>query len=161
MAYAVLGRSMNGAPHEWVGPAVEYSLVLLGFVAAAAIGGTLLRFGILAHTAIERSCLSLWPRLAIAQAALFISAERLEGSRAGIVGVAVQIGAALAAAYLVSLFARVISACERLVDQVCRYCGRARRRVALIPRCRCTPHFSLAVCAGISRFQRPPPLRFI
>jgi hypothetical protein len=143
-------------------PALESSLALLAFAVAASIGTALIRSGVFTDGPIDRSCWALWPRLAVAQAALFVFAERMEGSPVGFIGVAVQICIALIAAYVLSLFVHVVDACERLACDVSRYQQRTPSRLAsLIPRCGTVPHFSLAVCAGTSRFQRPPPLRFI
>jgi hypothetical protein len=96
--------------------------------------------------------------MAFAQTALFAIIEGAEGTHVTLTGALVQVAVALLAAYVVSLFIRLLARCalgsqaagaylQRLLDDGARY-------FSLRPE---SPAFALAVRAGASRFQRPPP----
>lgn len=158
LAYALAGRSGADAHHAWVAPALECSLAVMAALCCALLAGALLKAGVLIHTAAERSTIELWPRLAIAQLVMFSVMERLEGAHAGVLGLLVQVLVALYAAYVLSLFSRLLVRCiaqanaasaylERLLDGAAQFVSR---------RSPCIAH-ELAVRAGTARFQRPPP----
>ncbi|HKU66394.1 MAG TPA: hypothetical protein VJP85_01315 [Candidatus Baltobacteraceae bacterium] len=160
LAYAIAGRSAADAAHSWVAPALECSLALLAALCCALLSGALLKAGIMVHTAAERSTLELWPRLAIAQLAIFAAMERAEGGHAGITGCIVQAAVALAVAYVLSLFSRLLVRCIAGAQAACEYLKRLAASVCAIFVVReplCVAH-ALAVRAGSARFQRPPPI---
>lgn len=158
LAYALTGRSAAGAEHSWMAPALEISLALLAAICAALIGGTLCRAGILKRTRAERSLIALWPRLAASQLLLFALIERAEGTSAGISGSLVQILVALAAAWLLCLFARVLARCRARSQEAGAYLERMfSARFSFVSRRPAAPAYALAVRAGRARFQRPPP----
>jgi len=124
------------------------------------LADALLKAGILIHTAAERSTIELFPRLAVAQLAMFAAMERLEGTHAGPLGCAVQIIVALCVAYGLSLFSRLLVRCITGAQAASRYLQRllddcTARFVSRRPYS--TAH-ALAVRAGTARFQRPPPI---
>jgi hypothetical protein len=138
--------------------AVECSLALLIAVSGALLGSALLRAGVLMHTPAERSWIALWPRLALLQLALFTGMERAEGSHAGIFGCLIQLLTALAAAYVLYLFARLLARCHQAGDTAGSYLGRALRAItSFVSRRPAVAAHTLAVRAGTARFQRPPP----
>jgi hypothetical protein len=138
-------------------PALECSLALLFAICSTLLGSALLRAGVLMHTAAERSWIALWPRLAVLQLALFALMEHAEGTHAGILGCLVQLLTAFAAAYVLCLFARLLARCRQGAD-ASRYLERALRAVTSFVSRRPAPiAYALAVRAGTSRFQRPPP----
>lgn len=159
LAYALAGQSAADGHHAWVAPALECSMALLLAACLLLIGGSLLKAGVLMHTAAERSCIALWPRLACAQLSLFFIMEHAEGGHVTLLGAAVQIVLAAAVAYVLSLFAQLLVRCIRGAEAASRYlerllCGAmpfAGRRPQAVMVC------ALAVRAGSARFQRPPP----
>lgn len=160
LAYALAGRSASDAQHAWVAPALECSLAVLAALCCALVAGALLKAGVMAHTASERSTIELWPRLALAQLVMFCAMERAEGTHAGVAGCIVQIAIALAVAYVLSLFTRMLVRCVASAQAECEYLRRLVDRtaasfVAREPQCIAR---ALAVCAGSARFQRPPPI---
>lgn len=161
LAYAIGGRSAAGAQHAWVAPALECSLAVLAAMCCALMADALLKAGILAHTAAERSTMELWPRLALAQLAMFAAMERLEGTQAGVAGCVVQIAVALCVAYVLSLFSRLLVRCIAGAQAASRFLERLTQSPAALPVAaypQCVAH-ALAVRAGSSRFKRPPPDR--
>lgn len=157
LAYALSGRSVADGHHAWMAAAVECSLACLIALGGALLGSALLRSGILMHTPAERSWIALWPRLAVLQLALFAGMERAEGSHAGLFGCLVQVLTALAAAYVLYLFGQLLARCGE-ADPIGRYFARARGTVtSFVSRRPPASAYALAVRAGTSRFQRPPP----
>lgn len=158
LVYALAGRSTADGHHAWLAPALECSLALLATLCLLIGGGALIKSGILAQTRIERSCLELWPRLACAQTAVFAFVEHAEGAHVTLLGIAVQIAVALLAAYVLSLFMRLVARCLETADDACAYLARLLGdRAPFVPRSPLTVACALAVRAGTSRFQRPPP----
>lgn len=160
LAYAVAGRSVNDAHHAWVAPTLECSLALLVALGFALVGGALLKAGIIAHTAAERSTIELWPRLGAAQLLMFTLMERAEGTHAAITGCAIQLAVALAVAYLLSLFSRLLVRCIQGAREACEYLERLHAVVSaafIVRQPQCAAH-ALAVRAGSARFKRPPPI---
>lgn len=160
LAYAMAGRSGADAHHAWVAPALECSLAVLAALCCALMAGALLKAGVLAHTAAERSTIELWPRLAVAQLAMFFAMERVEGTHAGLAGSLVQVLVALCVAYVLSLFSRLLVRCIAQTHAASQYLQRlledGSRFISRRPYC--VAH-ALAVRAGTARFQRPPPIR--
>jgi hypothetical protein len=158
LAYALAKESTADGRHAWMVPALECSLALLVAVFMLRAGQALLRAHILVHTSAERSCLALWPRLALTQMVLFYVMERGEGSNAGVAGAVVQIAVALLAAYILSLFARVLGACALSAERAIQYLARLLNPVTsfISPGPAPIAH-ALAIHAGTARFQRPPP----
>jgi hypothetical protein len=139
-------------------PVLECSIALLAAILALCLAQSLLKARILVHTAAEKTCLALWPRLAIAQTLIFIAMERAEGRHAGLSGAAVQILVALAVSYVLSLFTRVLVACAQCAEHASRYLARLLQTVNTFVSRRPTGiAYALAVHAGTARFQRPPP----
>ena len=158
LTYALMGRSSADGHHAWVAAALEYSLVLLLSICSTMLGSTLLRAGVLIHTSAERSWLSLWPRLALLQLALFAGMERAEGTHAGLLGCAIQILTALVAAYLLYLFGQLLVRCGMTGETLSHYHKRALPAIfSFVSRRREPIAHVLAVRAGTARFQRPPP----
>jgi hypothetical protein len=125
----------------------------------ALLADALLKAGVLAHTAAERSTLELWPRLAFLQLTLFAAMERLEGTQPGVIGFLVQIAVALCVAYVLALFSRLLVRCIARAQAASRYLQRLLECGALfVSRRPLSIAHALAVRAGIARFQRPPPI---
>jgi hypothetical protein len=140
-------------------PALEVSLALLLAAGTALTVDALLKSGIFTHTSAERSWLALWPRLSFAQLALFAAVEHSEGTRAGILGCAIQVIVALITAYMLYAFARLLVRCARGSEAASRYLERMLRTVtSFVSRRPAAVAYALAVHAGRARFQRPPPL---
>ena len=158
LAYALTGRSAADGHHAWMLPALECSLALLAAVCLICARESLLKARILMHTAAERSGIALWPRLALSQIVLFSVMERAEGGHAGALGVLMQMIVALFVAYVLSLFARLLIACAQSAHLASRYLQRLLQSVSSCVSRRPAPiAYALAVHAGTSRFQRPPP----
>lgn len=158
LAYALTGRSAADGHHAWMAPALDVSLALLAAICISLTAGTLLKAGVFAHTASERSWVALWPRLATAQLTLFTAIEYSEGRHAGILGSLIQIAIALVTAYLLYAFARLLVHCARSTENASRYLERILRSVtSFVSRRPAAVAYALAVHAGSSRFQRPPP----
>ena len=160
LAYAVAGRSSADAHHAWIAPALECSLALLAALCCTLMAGALLKAGVLIHTAAERSTIELWPRLAVAQLAMFAVMERVEGTHAGLLGSLIQVLVALYVAYVLSLFSRLLVQCITQAEAASQYLQRLldTRAIFVSRRPLCVAQ-TLAVRAGTSRFQRPPPIR--
>lgn len=159
-AYALLGRTMTDARHGWLVPTLECSLAVLLGVCTLFLTSALLRWGIFKHTHVERSLLELWPRLALTQIVLFGAIENAEGARITLLGIAAQLLTALCAAYLLSLFSRLMVRCIAGADRAGRYLERLlTETVALAGREPAPRSVALLACAGHNRFQRPPPQR--
>jgi hypothetical protein len=158
LAYALSGRSAADGHHAWMAPVLEVSVALLIAACTSFALDALLRAGVFAHTAAERSWFALWPRLSIAQLALFVAIEHTEGATAGLLGCAVQIFIALITAYMLYAFARLLVRCARATQAASRYLQRMLRPVtSFISRQPAPVAYALAIHAGRARFQRPPP----
>lgn len=159
-AYAIAGRSADDARHAWMAPAMECSLALLLALVLLAAGNALLRVRALRHTAEERSFSALWPRLAASQIALFLLIESLEGAHVGARGILIQVLVAIFAAWMLTLFARLLGRLRCYGERAGRYLERLHETpFAFVPRLATPPAYALAVRAGTARFQRPPPHR--
>jgi hypothetical protein len=159
-AYAIAGRSTSDPQHAWLAPALECSLAVLAALCCALVSAALLRAGVMVHTAAERSTMELWPRLALAQLALFSAMEHAEGTHAGVAGCIVQILVALAVAYVLALFSQLLVRCIASAEAACEYLERladAATSIFVVREPQCVAH-GLAVRAGTARFQRPPPI---
>lgn len=160
LAYAAGGRSAGDPQHAWVAPALECSIAVLAALCCALVSGSLLKAGIMAHTAAERLVTELWPRLAASQLVFFSVMERAEGTHASIAGCIVQVVIALAAAYVLSLFSRLLVRCIASADAACEYLRRLAGDFTsvFVSREPQSIALALAVRAGNARFQRPPPI---
>ncbi len=156
--YALSGRPLIDARHGWFAATLENSIVTLVAVCAVLAACALLYAGFFKQTRIERSLIELWPRLVLAQIALFATTETLEGLHITFAGIVTQIAAALCAAYLLSLFSRMLLRCIAGTEEASRYLQRLLEDIAAFA-CRVpAPRAcALSACAGHSRFQRPPP----
>jgi hypothetical protein len=158
LTYAVTGQNAGDGHHAWMAPALEVSIALLIAACLALALDALLRVGVFTHTSAERSWLALWPRLSVAQLALFAAVEHAEGANAGLVGCAVQIFIALVVAYMLYAFAQLLVRCARGTEAASRYLERVLRTVTSFVSRRPAPvAYALAIHAGRARFQRPPP----
>ena len=160
LAYSLAGRAASGAQHAWIAPALECSLALLAALCCAATADALLKAGILAHTAAERSVIELWPRLGAGQLLVFAVMERLEGSHATLAGSLVQLCVALVVAYVLSMFSHLLVRCVIVAEQASQYLERLRHvpvPLLLLKQPQCAA-YALAVHAGRARFKRPPPV---
>ena len=159
-AYTLLGRTMTDARHGWLIPALECSLAVLLGACTLFLASALLRWGIFKRTNVERSLVELWPRLALTQLLLFGAIESAEGARITLLAIAAQLVTALCAAYLLSLFSRLMMRCIAGADRAGRYLERLlTETVALVGRESAPRSVALLACAGHNRFQRPPPQR--
>jgi hypothetical protein len=141
-----------------VAPALEVSVALLIASCMVLAVDALVSAGFFRHTAAERSWLELWPRLSVAQLALFAAIEHAEGTNAGLLGCAVQIFVAFMTAYVLYVFAQLLVQCARGAEAASRYLQRILHSVTSFVSRRPAPvAYALAVHAGASRFQRPPP----
>jgi hypothetical protein len=158
VAYALAGRNLADGHHAWIAPGLEISVAVLLAVCTVMLGGALMRLHLLVRSGIEQSLFALWPRLCVAQLAMFVLMERAEGTHASALGCTVQVAVALCVAYLLSLFARLVADCIAGAEEAGRYLERL-----LAPRATFVfrePQWcmnSLAVRVGSYRFKRPPP----
>lgn len=159
LAYAAGGRSSADLQHAWLAPALECSMAVFAALCCALLADALLKAGVLMHTAAERSVLELWPRLALAQTALFFGIERLEGTHVGVLGCLAQLLVAFGVAYVLSLFSKLLVGCIAGAQAASQYLQRLNDTAAtfVVRQPQCISH-ALAVRAGNARFQRPPPL---
>jgi len=156
--YALSGRPLIDARHGWFASALENSSIALIALCAILVACALLYAGFFKHSSIERSLVELWPRLAIAQIVLFAAAESAEGLHLTPAGILTQIATALCAAYLLSLFSRLLLRCIAHTDEAQRYLQRLLEEVAAFVCREPAPRsVTLFASAGHSRFQRPPP----
>jgi hypothetical protein len=158
LAYALTGQNAADGHHGWMVAAWEASTALMIAAALFLTGESLLRRHILIHTDTEQSLLALSIRLALSQIALFSAMEAAEGTHVGIIGVLVQLVVAVAAAYMLSLFARMLVECARATKNVSRYLQRLLQAISsFVSRRPAQIAYTLFVRAGTARFQRPPP----
>ena len=156
--YLLLGRPLTDARHGWFAFALENSTATLIAFCAILFAAALVHAGLFKQTRIEQSLTELWPRLAVAQIALFAAAESAEGLHLTFTGVLTQIIAALCAAYLLSLFSRLLQRCVSGTREASRYLERLQSQVVTFVGFERAPRaVALFACAGHSRFQRPPP----
>ena len=157
-AYALAGLNAGDARHMWFSPVLEGSLAVLILTATMLLAGSFVGARIFARTQIEQSFFAVAPRLAIAQVLLFVAAESLEGAHVTFVGIVAQLLTAVCAAYLLSLFTRLLARCFGTAVEASRYLQRLLAEVAVyIPRTTAARTLALFACAGPHSFQRPPP----
>jgi len=149
---------MADGHHAWFAPTFEISVAVLIALCLALAGSALMRARVMARVGVERSLMALWPRLAVAQLVLFAGMERAEGTHATLLGYAVQIVIALGAAFVLSLFARLLARCIDSASEAGRYLERLFAETSsFIPRRSVWCPGTLAVQIGSHRFVRPPP----
>ncbi len=156
--YALSGLSSADGRHGWLSPALEVCGAALIGLGALIIASTLLRAGVFRRSQIESSVLALAPRLAASQLVLFVAAETFEGRSITPAGIATQIVSALLAAYMLSLFSRIIERCIAGAAEAGSYLDRLAAVTAAFSLIESAPRsLALFASAGNSRFQRPPP----
>ncbi len=156
--YALAGVSAADGRHGWLSPALEIGAAALIGLGALMLAATLLRAGIFRRSQIEGSVIALAPRLAASQLVLFLVAETLEGRTGTPAGIATQIVSALLAAYVLSLFGRLVERCIAGADEAGSYLERLAAATAVFGLIDPAPRtVTLFASAGNSRFQRPPP----
>lgn len=149
---------MADGHHAWFAPTFEISGAVLIALCLALAGSALMRARVVARVGVERSLVALWPRLALAQLVLFAGMERAEGTHATLLGYAVQIVIALGAAFVLSLFARLLARCIDSASEAGKYLERLFAETAsFVPRRSVWCPSTLAVHIGSRRFVRPPP----
>jgi hypothetical protein len=156
--YALSGTTAADGRHGWLSPTLELSAAALVGLGALIVASTLFRAGLFKRSKIESSVLALAPRVAAAQLVLFTLVETFEGRSVTPAGIATQLASALIAAYMLSLFSRLVKRCIACADEAGSYLERlaapARAFSIVDPAPRA---LSLFATAGNSRFQRPPP----
>ncbi|HEV2261771.1 MAG TPA: hypothetical protein VGR69_05730 [Candidatus Rubrimentiphilum sp.] len=159
LAYFLDGRSMADGRHAWFAPVFECSIAALILLCASLLSRSIFRYRFDSGFKSGASIFSVWLQLAIVQTTVFAAIETAEGAKITFFALAVQIVVALCAAYLLSLFARLVARCLasaqeafgcllRLLAQRSTFIGREPTARAVI----------LFACAGSHRFQRPPPI---
>lgn len=157
-AYALCACSTADGRHGWIVPVLDVSLAFLCAALLFCAGESLIEARILAHTPAERSFVPLFWRLAACQTLLFLAMEQIEGAHIDFSGVLAQIAVALIAAYMLSLFARLLTACaagalaastylQRILEPLASFASRCPRLRAYAP----------TVRFDCPQFQRPPP----
>ena len=156
--YALSGLSAADSSHGWLSPALEVCAAALIGLSALIVASTLLRTGIFRRSQLESSLVALAPRLAASQIVLFVAAERFEGRSITPAGIATQLLSALIAAYVLSLFGKLVERCIASADESGRYLERLAAGAAAFALIDPAPRIAtLFASAGTSRFQRPPP----
>ena len=158
LAYAFGGRSAAANHHAWVLPVLEGSLALTLSVGMALMGGAFVRARVLAGHLVQRSLIELWPRLAVCQVLLFCGIERAEGTNPTVLGCVMQVLVALFAAYIISVFARVVAACSRNAEEAAEHLKRLFALPSIfLQRETSGSAFALLVPASSGRSLRAPP----
>lgn len=149
---------MNDGHHGY------FSAVLELTIAAALLCAVIAVARLLAGAAGARVCATLsLPALCAALAALqvvgFAALELSEGNAPDVIGYGVEILVALLVAAIVSLMLTLVEQC--VIPIVTRYLRRTNCMDAAVRRSPVAfvrPSSTLAVCIGVRRFKRPPPL---
>ena len=157
VTYALEGRSLADGHHGYLAPMLEVVL------ASAFLGCTLIVGRAITSQGFRRTlALPPFPRLwfivASLQIAGFVTIEFLEGHAPDALGCGVEVLIALLVAVVITLFYRVVERCAQAIlyayAQRLQSSGASTRRLPLpVDAAR-----SLAVCVGVHRFKRPPPL---
>ncbi len=160
LAYALGGRPVIDAQHAYLAPLLEISLVVLTAVVGASLASALMRTRGLTLTTTGTTG-HLVARLLPLQSLLYVALERAEGNLPTLIGLLAQLFAACLAAAVLIAVVRLLARCERAADEAATFITRDRtaRASCFVTRSSTTPAFALAVRAGSSRLQRPPPLR--
>lgn len=157
-AYGLAGRPLIDAHHGWFVFTLENSVAALLAICTLLIACALFYSRPLATRRIETSFLQLWPRMAAVQVILFSCAESIERVHVTVLGIVVQLAAAFCAAYLLSLFSRLLAHCIDASAEASRYFARSfGRAVFSLQRGMAPRGLALFACAGPKSFQRPPP----
>lgn len=157
-AYALEGKALVDGRHGWYLFTLENSAAAFFAIAAILVGCALLFAKQLKQANFQASIVQLFPRFAIAQIVLFSSVESAEGLHVTAWGVAAQLLTALCAAYLLSLFSRLLTACITTAEYLAECLERfADCRQLFVLRDPAPRSLTLSATAGSSRFQRPPP----
>jgi len=157
VAYALEGRSLADGHHGYFRPMLEVVLA-----------SALLRCLLIVRRAITSQALGrmhalppfprLWFIVASLQIVGFVMIELLESNAPDALGCGVEVLMALLVAVTITLFCRVVERCAQTMlyayAQRLQSSGASPRRLPL----QVDAARSLAVCAGVHRFKRPPPL---
>lgn len=157
IAYALCACS-SGEHHSWFVPVLDFFAALfLGALILHVYEG-LRQARVAMRVVTHDGFAALFLRLAVCQSALFVIIEHLEGARADMRGVIVQLALAVFVAYALRLFARLLTACVHAAHAAAHYL----QRIFAAPPCAYSSWFtprnetpgSYVVPA---LFQRPPP----
>ena len=156
VAYALEGRSLADGHHGYFRPMLEVVLASALLGCLLIVGRAITSQG-LARVHALPSFPRLWFIVASLQIAGFATVELLEGNAPDALGCGVEVLMALLVAVAIMLFCRVVERCAQTIRyayaQRLQSSGGSTRRLPL----RIDAARSLAVCAGVSRFKRPPP----
>lgn len=156
VTYLLEGRTMDDGHHGYFSPSLEIALasaLLCGMLMAARL--TLSR----RRAANPPALPVLSAVLATLQVAGFVALESWEGNAPDAIGCVVEALTALIVAVIVSLFVAFVERCVTTVAPTYR-----RRSLDAAPAIRrlsenlVRPSLLLAVCVGVRRFKRPPPI---
>lgn len=156
VTYLLEGRTLADGPH------VYFSLALEIVFAAAALSCVVLVVRAMQASGDRRvretpSLPVFWIVLAALQVAGFAALESIEGNGPDAFGWSVEVMIALVLAVAVTLFLGFVERC--VAAFAATYHERARSYSAIrLPATAPWPPLRLAVCAGIHRFKRPPPI---
>jgi hypothetical protein len=157
LTYLLEGRTIADGRHGYFSPLLEIVF------AAAAISFVILVVRALRASGDDRVCATpplwlFWVTIATIQVAGFAALESLEGNAPDMFGWCVEVLVALVVVVAVSLFLGFVERCVFAIAAPyasrARYNGNAIRLLAAGP----GPAVLLAICVGIHRFKRPPPL---
>ncbi len=157
IAYTLEGRSLADGHHAYFAPMLEVVLASVFLGCALIVGRAIASRGLRRMQALP-PLLQLWIIVASLQIAGFATIEFLEGSAPNAVGCGIEVLMAFLVAVAIALFCSVV---ERYAAAIlCSYAQRMQSPDASTRRVRfpIDAARSLAICAGVRRFQRPPPL---
>lgn len=157
VAYALEGHSLADGHHGYFRPMLEVVLASALLGCALIVGRAITSQGSRRMPALPPFP-RLWFIVASLQIAGFATIELLEGNAPDALGCGVEVLIALLVAVGIKLFCRVVERCARAIlysyAQRLQSPGASTRR----PPIPVDAARSLAVCAGVHRFKRPPPL---
>jgi hypothetical protein len=158
VTYFFKGRTINDGHHGYFSPllAIAIASVLLCSIVAVVRLATAPRIRTVRQA---RSSLAFCVWLATLQVAGFAALEFVEGNAPDVIGCGIEVLTALVIAALVLFFMSVAERC--VIPVVSTYLRRTRtacNAIIRLPADFVQPPLRLAVCAGICRFKRPPPI---
>jgi len=161
VTYLLEGRALADGRHGYFSPVLE-----IVFAVAALSGAVVVARAIRASgdrrvretpsLPVLPSLPAFWMMLATLQVAGFAALESIEGNPPDAFGWCVEVVTALVVAVALTLFLGFVERCAAAIAAT--YHGRARGLSPIRLRAAARPPLQLAVCAGIHRFKRPPPL---
>jgi hypothetical protein len=158
VTYVLKGRTVNDGHHGYFSPLLGIAIASVLFCSIVAVVRLMT---VPSNRAVRtaRSSLAFCVTLATLQVAGFTALEFVEGNPPDVIGCAIEALTALVIAAFVLFF---MSFAERYVAPVLStYLRRTRNAynaVRRLPAYFVQPPLRLAVCAGICRFKRPPPI---